>query len=260
MLVSGRSLLALDAFSIYFTGRVGQNYIQTLISQFYAHIFSSPHPSPPPASVLPSPSPQVDDSVEALDAAAVEAALSLCEEAVSEGHTLPGPWETQELKVSESTPVVQESDPTPEPQDVAAMSTLIPAGVDTQNQPEAKREEQLEGSGEGPEGMGSDVTPSVTSDDCAAGIEVTEEGPVEKEVPEATVKSEGEEWSQPEPNPPCLGGFYVGKSTGILNLYTSFTFFSLILLYIQYLISGTLWLIFHLLPKRAICLITEAAH
>lgn len=146
--------------------------------------------------------------MEALDAAAVEAALSLCEEAVSEGHTLPGPWETQELKVSESTPVVQESDPTPEPQDVAAMSTLIPAGVDTQNQPEAKREEQLEGSGEGPEGMGSDVTPSVTSDDCATGIEVTEEGPVEKEVPEATVKSEGEEWSQPEPNPPCLGGFY----------------------------------------------------
>lgn len=142
--------------------------------------------------------------MEALDAAAVEAALSLCEEAVSEGHTLPGPWETQELKVSEPTPVVQESDPTPEPQDVAAMSALIPAG--SQNQPEAKREEQLEGSGEGPEGMGSDVTPSVTSDDGTTGIEVTEEGPVEKEAPEATVKSEGEEWSQPEPNPPCLGG------------------------------------------------------
>ncbi|KAI4819680.1 hypothetical protein KUCAC02_004920 [Chaenocephalus aceratus] len=34
---------------------------------------------------------KVDDSVEALDAAAVEAALSLCEEAGSEGHTLPGP-------------------------------------------------------------------------------------------------------------------------------------------------------------------------
>lgn len=161
-----------------------------------------------PVLLSPSPPPQVDDSVEALDAAAVEAALSLCEEAVSEGHTLPGPWETQELKVSEPTPVVQDPDPAPEPQDVATMSTLIPAGVDAQTQPEAKREEQLEGSGEGPEGVGSDVTPSVTSDDGATGIEVTEEGPVEKEVPEATVKSEGEEWSQPEPNPPCLGGWW----------------------------------------------------
>ncbi|XP_070818771.1 bromodomain-containing protein 8 isoform X1 [Chaetodon trifascialis] len=147
---------------------------------------------------------KVDDSVEALDAAAVEAALSLCEEAVSEGHTLPGPWETQELKASDPAPTAQDSDPAQEPQDVAAMSTLIPAGIETQSQPETKREEQLKGNCEGPEVTGSDVTSSVTSDDGATGSEVTEEGAAGKEATEATVKSEGEEWSQPEPNLPCL--------------------------------------------------------
>ncbi|XP_070769173.1 bromodomain-containing protein 8 [Enoplosus armatus] len=147
---------------------------------------------------------KVDDSVEALDAAAVEAALSLCEEAVSEGHTLPGPWETQELKASDPAPTVQDSDPTQEPQHVAEMSALIPAGVETQSQPETKREEQLKGNCEGPEVTGSDVTSSVTSDDGATGSEVTEEGAAGKEATEATVKSEGEDWSQPEPNPPCL--------------------------------------------------------
>uniref|UniRef100_A0A3B5BB83 Bromodomain-containing protein 8 n=1 Tax=Stegastes partitus TaxID=144197 RepID=A0A3B5BB83_9TELE len=147
---------------------------------------------------------KVDDSVEALDAAAVEAALSLCEEAVSEGHTLPGPWETQELKASDPTPTVQDSDPTQEPQDVATMSAPATASLETQNQPDAKREEQLKGNCEGAEVTGSDVTSSVASDDGATGSEVTEEGAAAKEATEATVKSEGEEWSQPEPNPPCL--------------------------------------------------------
>nr|XP_020451127.1 bromodomain-containing protein 8-like [Monopterus albus] len=147
---------------------------------------------------------QVDDSVEALDAAAVEAALSLCEEAVSEEHTLPGPWETQELKASDAAPTVPDSEPTQEPQDVATMSALTPASIETQNQPEIKREEQLKGNCEGPEVTGSDVTSSVASDDGATGSEVTEEGTTGKESTEATVKSEGEEWSQPEPSLPCL--------------------------------------------------------
>ncbi|XP_034546878.1 bromodomain-containing protein 8 isoform X2 [Notolabrus celidotus] len=145
---------------------------------------------------------KVDDSVEALDAAAVEAALSLCEEAVSEGHTLPGPWETQELKASDPAPTVQ--DPTPEPQ-VTPASGLIPTGLETQNQSENKREEQIKGNCEGPEVTGSEVTSSsVNSEDGATGTEVTGEGVAGREVTEATVKSEGEEWSQPEPNPPCL--------------------------------------------------------
>ncbi|KAM4555298.1 bromodomain-containing protein 8 isoform 3-T3 [Odontesthes bonariensis] len=140
---------------------------------------------------------KVDDPVEALDAAAVEAALSLCEE-VSEGHSLPGPWETKELKPLDPTPTAQDSNSTQEPQDVAATSAPTPGNLEPQNQPEAKREEQ------GPEVMGSDVTSSAASDDGATGSEVTEEGPAAKEATEATVKSEGEEWSQPEPNPPCL--------------------------------------------------------
>ncbi|XP_074504029.1 bromodomain-containing protein 8 isoform X2 [Sebastes fasciatus] len=147
---------------------------------------------------------KVDDSVEALDAAAVEAALSLCEEAVSEGHTLPGPWETQELKASDPAPTVPDSDATQEPQDVATISALIPAGVETPKQPEIKREQQLKGNCEVPEVKGSDVTSSVTSDDCATGSEVTEERAAGKVATEATVKSEGEDWSQPEPNPPCI--------------------------------------------------------
>ncbi|KAF3838004.1 hypothetical protein F7725_009772 [Dissostichus mawsoni] len=137
----------------------------------------------------------------ALDAAAVEAALSLCEEAGSEGHTLPGPWETQ---ASDAGPSVPDSDPSQEPLDGAAMSALMPAGMESQNQAEAKREQQLKGNCEGPEATGSDVTSSVTSDDCATGSEVMEEGAAGKDPTEATIKSEGEEWSQPEPNPPCL--------------------------------------------------------
>lgn len=139
--------------------------------------------------------------MEALDAAAVEAALSLCEE----GHTLPGPWETQELKTSDPAATVQEANATQEPQDVATMSAPTPVSTETQNQPEAKREEPVKGNCEGPEVTGSDVTSSVASDDGATGIEVTEEG-AGKEATEATVKTEAEEWSQPEPNPPCLGG------------------------------------------------------
>ncbi|KAM3612245.1 uncharacterized protein V6R79_005218 [Siganus canaliculatus] len=148
---------------------------------------------------------KVDDSVEALDAAAVEAALSLCEEAVSEGHTLPGPWETQELKTADPAQTVQDSDPAQEAQDVAAISGLVPASLETQNQPEIKREEQLkQGNCEGPEVAGSDVTPSVTSDEGGVGNEGTVDVASGKDAAEVIVKSEGEEWSQPEPNPPCL--------------------------------------------------------
>ncbi|XP_020485357.1 bromodomain-containing protein 8 isoform X2 [Labrus bergylta] len=147
---------------------------------------------------------KVDDSVEALDAAAVEAALSLCEEAVSEGHTLPGPWETQELKASDPAPPIPDSDPTQEPQNVTPVSALIPSGIETSNQPETKREEQLQGNCQGHEVTGSDVTSSVNCNDRASGNEVMEEGLAGREVTEATVKSEGEEWCQPEPNPPCL--------------------------------------------------------
>uniref|UniRef100_A0A8C9WLB1 Bromodomain containing 8 n=1 Tax=Scleropages formosus TaxID=113540 RepID=A0A8C9WLB1_SCLFO len=47
---------------------------------------------------------KVDDNAEALDAAAVEAALSLCEE-VADGHTLPNPWEPGPFKPPDPNPV-----------------------------------------------------------------------------------------------------------------------------------------------------------
>lgn len=155
--------------------------------------------------MLISSSPQVDDSVEALDAAAVEAALSLCEEAVSEGHSLPGPWETQELKASDQAAAVQDSVPTQEPPDMATVSTIIP---EIQNHPEAKKGESQKGNCQGSEVTGADVTASVASDDGAVGMEVAEEVGAAKETSEAAVKSEGEEWNQPEPNPPCLGWYF----------------------------------------------------
>lgn len=46
---------------------------------------------------------QVDDNAEALDAAAVEAALSLCEEA-ADSHALPGPWEPGPFRPPQSGP------------------------------------------------------------------------------------------------------------------------------------------------------------
>lgn len=146
--------------------------------------------------------------MEALDAAAVEAALSLCEEAVSEGHTLNGPWETQELEASEQTTTVQDTVHTQEPQDMAPAASVIPAAIGTQNHPEIKKGESQKGNFEGSEVTGTDIAASVASDDDdAVGIEVIGEGTTGKENSEATLKSEGEEWNQPGPNPPCLGWY-----------------------------------------------------
>lgn len=152
--------------------------------------------------------------MEALDAAAVEAALSLCEETASD-HALPGPWETQELKPADPAPPppppVQDPSPTPTPQVVPAVPALVPAAstaptVEAPDQPETKREEELKESCEGPDVTGSDIPSSATSEDVPAGSEAAEEVTAPKETSEAAVKSEGEEWNQPEPNPPCLGG------------------------------------------------------
>ncbi|KAK6298158.1 hypothetical protein J4Q44_G00312130 [Coregonus suidteri] len=147
---------------------------------------------------------KVDDSVEALDAAAVEAALSLCEEAVSAGHSLSGPWEAQDLKASEPGPTVQ-SDPT---QGLQAGAGANPGGLEPQTETERGRGEAEEGNGkdcEGQETVQTDVAPSVVADDGLAGSEVTEEGVLGEEGALSTaVKTENEEWTQPEPNTPCL--------------------------------------------------------
>uniref|UniRef100_A0A673VXU9 Bromodomain-containing protein 8 n=1 Tax=Salmo trutta TaxID=8032 RepID=A0A673VXU9_SALTR len=138
---------------------------------------------------------KVDDSVEALDAAAVEAALSLCEEAVSAGHSLSGPWEAHDLKSSEPGPTVQ-SDPT---QGLQGGAGANPGGLEPET--ERGREEAKDGL----ETVGTDVAPSVAADDGLAGSEVTEEGVLAVEGSLSTaVKTENEEWTQPEPNTPCL--------------------------------------------------------
>uniref|UniRef100_A0A674BSA3 Bromodomain-containing protein 8 n=1 Tax=Salmo trutta TaxID=8032 RepID=A0A674BSA3_SALTR len=145
---------------------------------------------------------KVDDSVEALDAAAVEAALSLCEEAVSAGHSLSGPWEAQDLKASEPGPMVQ-SDPT---HGLQAAAGANPGSLETQT--ESGRGEAEEGNGkdcEGQETVQTNVAPSVVADDGLSGSEVTEEGVLGEEGALSTaVKTENEEWTQPELNTPCL--------------------------------------------------------
>uniref|UniRef100_A0A8C6S749 Bromodomain-containing protein 8 n=1 Tax=Neogobius melanostomus TaxID=47308 RepID=A0A8C6S749_9GOBI len=140
---------------------------------------------------------KVDDSVEALDAAAVEAALSLCEEA----HALPGPWDPHP---PDHSPVPVQDPPRQDPQDGATMTAPNPQTTSATNTADAALppETKTEGDCEGAEATGSEVTPEET------GSEVTEEGGVSgKEVTEATVKSEAEEWSQAEANPPCLESY-----------------------------------------------------
>nr|XP_046149473.1 bromodomain-containing protein 8-like [Oncorhynchus gorbuscha] len=138
---------------------------------------------------------KVDDSVEALDAAAVEAALSLCEEAVSAGHSLSGPWEAHDLKSSEPGPTVQ-SDPTQGLQGGTGANPGVLEPDTESGRGEAK---------EGLETVGTGVAPSVAADDSLAGSEVTEEGVLTVEGSLSTaVKTENEEWTQPEPNTPCL--------------------------------------------------------
>ncbi|CAL8264219.1 unnamed protein product [Lota lota] len=154
---------------------------------------------------------KVDDSVEALDAAAVEEALSLCEEAVSGTHPLPGPWETQAQVSEPGSPVlvpIHESEQDTQGAATAPAVSPGPVRAETPGQPEPAGDHQLKANREGPEVVGNDVTSSMASDDCAMGGEAVDgegEGAAgEKEEPEVVVKSEGEEWSQQEVNPPCL--------------------------------------------------------
>lgn len=153
--------------------------------------------------------------MEALDA--MEAALCLCEEAVSEGHTLAGPWETQEVKASDQVPKVQASVIMQEHRDEATVSALIPVGKEARNQQEAIRREPLKGNSEAPEAT---VTSSISSDDGAMGIE--ELGLAGKVAVEAVVKSEGEDWSYSDANPPCLGECSTQKV--ILIIYSRYFF------------------------------------
>lgn len=149
---------------------------------------------------------QVDDSVEALDAAAVEAALSLCEEAVAGGHPLSDPWESQPFKTPEPEPRVftspQLSSPSPVPTAIVVESVMVEevgqAGVsempteDANSTPPAVTENTRE--------------PETAGDEERDGEEdgVREEEQTENRTPSPSVKCESEEWTQPEAEAPCL--------------------------------------------------------
>ncbi|XP_051505269.1 bromodomain-containing protein 8-like isoform X3 [Myxocyprinus asiaticus] len=151
---------------------------------------------------------KVDDPVEALDAAAVEAALSLCEDPAVGGH-LSNPWESQTFKAAEPEPVVQQS-ATP----VAPQSGPDPVGV--QGEIEVLVEEAGETEAVDRVKGDSDLTPvpdGERSQDSEVKMEEEREGEAEEGIEETqednrttspSVKCEGEDWIQPEMVTPCL--------------------------------------------------------
>nr|XP_055033247.1 bromodomain-containing protein 8 isoform X5 [Misgurnus anguillicaudatus] len=151
---------------------------------------------------------KVDDPVEALDAAAVEAALSLCEDPAVGGH-LSSPWESQTFKAGEPEPDVQQnavpvdppsdSDPVgvqgemevlveetekPEVANGVTGDSVVTATPDVEQSQDSEVKMEAEREGEGDGGM--------------------EEAPEENRTPSPTVKCEGEDWVQPETATPCL--------------------------------------------------------
>lgn len=150
---------------------------------------------------------QVDDPVEALDAAAVEAALSLCEDPAVGGHPLTSPWESQSFKADEPEPIVQQSA-------APAVTQSDPDTADVQGEMEALEEEATETEAVGV-ATGEAVTPVAPDagqiQDCEVKIEREGEGEggmeeMQQEIrsPSPAVKCEVEDWVQPETVTPCL--------------------------------------------------------
>ncbi|KAF5900744.1 bromodomain-containing protein 8 isoform X1, partial [Clarias magur] len=150
---------------------------------------------------------KVDDSVEVLDAAAVEAALSLCEEAVVGGHSLSDPWESQPFKPPEpesrvfTTP--QLGSPSPAPAAIVVESVMVEE-VGQTGVSELPTEE--------PESAPPAVPGTAREPETAGGEEegegeedgAREEEQTENRTPSPSVKCESEEWTQPEAETPCL--------------------------------------------------------
>ncbi|XP_062845715.1 bromodomain-containing protein 8 isoform X2 [Trichomycterus rosablanca] len=160
---------------------------------------------------------KVDDSVEVLDAAAVEAALSLCEEAVAGGHSLSNPWETEAFKTVDPDPISQARVPTSVPlSSSVCMPIPSPEPVALEGEAatvvgEASQTEVPEMLTNVPDSVpppGSDNThESETPGEEASNEEeagVKEEEQTENRSPSPSVKCESEEWTQPEPETPCL--------------------------------------------------------
>ncbi|XP_076862099.1 bromodomain-containing protein 8 isoform X4 [Brachyhypopomus gauderio] len=148
---------------------------------------------------------KVDDSVEVLDAAEVEAALSLCDEAVAGPHALPGPWEPEAFKPSEP-------DSSAQPRVAAGtpLSSPVPGVLEGE---QAAPVEDAGDSGEPEEGAQDPdtVTPAEmdqTQETELQGVEEREAeeegGREEEQAPSPSLKCASEEWTQPEAETPCL--------------------------------------------------------
>uniref|UniRef100_A0A4W4FY87 Bromodomain-containing protein 8 n=1 Tax=Electrophorus electricus TaxID=8005 RepID=A0A4W4FY87_ELEEL len=124
---------------------------------------------------------KVDDPVEVLDVAEVEAALSLCDDAVAGPHALSGPWEPEAFKAAEPEPSAQPRGPSGTP-----LSSPVPGHVDSVAPAEAGQTQECELQGE-EEREGDE-----------------EGGREEDQAPSPSLKCESEEWTQPEADAPCL--------------------------------------------------------
>ncbi|XP_048031805.1 bromodomain-containing protein 8 isoform X4 [Megalobrama amblycephala] len=152
---------------------------------------------------------KVDDPVEALDAAAVEAALSLCEDPAVGGHPLTSPWESQTFKEAEPEPIAQQSASSavtqsdPDPVGVQEeMEVLVEEATETEAVDEVTGEAVAPVAPDAGQSQDSEVkTEGEREAEGEGGMEETQQ---ENRTPIPTVKCEGEDWVQPETVSPCL--------------------------------------------------------
>ncbi|XP_073777317.1 bromodomain-containing protein 8 isoform X12 [Danio rerio] len=153
---------------------------------------------------------KVDDPVEALDAAAVEAALSLCEDPAVGGHPLTSPWESQTFKAAEPEPMIQQS-AIPAGAESAPNSAIVQGEMEVLVE-EATETEAVEGVTEEPEVPSAPETEQSQDSEVKTEVErggegeggVEETAQPENRTPSPAVKCEGEDWVQPETVTPCL--------------------------------------------------------
>ncbi|KAL4631373.1 bromodomain-containing protein 8-like isoform X2 [Arapaima gigas] len=173
---------------------------------------------------------KVDDSSEALDAAAVEAALCLCEEAAA-AHALAEPWEPEAFKAIESTPVermvpaehtaLTSTPPDPSPAlRVTEAETELPedtrgvSGPDIGAVHSASLGLDISGCPEATPLLSADLDGAQSQDVLSTqdtglqpdthGFVGVQEGQEDRGIPSPTVKCEVEEWTQQEPDAPCV--------------------------------------------------------
>ncbi|KAK1789273.1 hypothetical protein P4O66_015204 [Electrophorus voltai] len=148
---------------------------------------------------------KVDDPVEVLDVAEVEAALSLCDDAVAGPHALSGPWEPEAFKAAEPEPSAQPRGPSGTP-----LSSPVP-GVLEGDQATLVEEVREVGDPEGGTEHVDSVAPAEAGQTQECELQGEEEregdeegGREEDQAPSPSLKCESEEWTQPEADAPCL--------------------------------------------------------